>query len=97
MASDGRIGSVLWGGPAYNAGLAIGAQLVAVNGRTFDSDALKDAIKASSGTSAPVALLVKQDDVYRTVNLDWHGGLRYPRLKKVGKGRSTLDALLAAR
>jgi hypothetical protein len=35
--------------------------------------------------------------VYRTVTLDWHGGLKYPRLEKVGKGGGTLDALLAPR
>ena len=42
-------------------------------------------------------LLVHDGDVYRTVKLDWHGGLRYPRLEKVGKGQGTLDALLAPR
>ena len=31
------------------------------------------------------------------VKLDWHGGLRYPRLEKVTKGAGTLDALLAPR
>ena len=35
--------------------------------------------------------------VYRTVKLDWHGGLKYPRLERVGKGEATLDALLAPR
>jgi hypothetical protein len=42
-------------------------------------------------------LLIHDGDVYRTVTLDWHGGLRYPRLEKVGKGPGTLDALLAPR
>jgi predicted metalloprotease with PDZ domain len=97
LGSDGKVGSVLWGGPAYNAGITVGSQVIAVNGRTYDGDAIKDAIKAANGTAAPIALLVKQDDLYRTVNVDWHGGLRYPRLQKVGKGRSTLDALLAPR
>jgi len=31
------------------------------------------------------------------VKLDWHGGLRYPRLEKIAKGPGTLDALLAPR
>ena len=94
---QGRIGSVLWGSPAFNAGMTIGTELVAVNGHAFDADQLKDAIKAANGISAPVALLIKQDNMYRTVNLDWHGGLRYPRLQKVGRGPGTLDALLAPR
>ena len=44
---------------------------------------------------SPVQLIVRQQDAYRTVTLDWHGGLRYPRLEKIGKGDSGLDRLLA--
>jgi len=97
VGTDGKVGSVLWGSPAFKAGMTIGTQVVAVNGRTFSADSLKAAIKAASGTAAPIALLVKHDDVYETVNLDWHGGLRYPHLQKTGKGEGTLDALLAPR
>jgi hypothetical protein len=70
---------------------------MAVNGRQFDGDALKDAIKAAAGKGPAVQLLIKSGDLYRTVTLDWHGGLRYPKLEKVGKGPGTLDALLAPR
>ena len=97
VGSDGRISSVLWDGPAFNAGLSGGDQVLAVNGRGFNGDALKTAIKAANGQGPAVQLLVKAGDVYRTVSLDWHGGLRYPRLEKVGKGQGTLDALLAPR
>jgi predicted metalloprotease with PDZ domain len=97
VTTDGHVGSVLWGGPAYTAGLTVGTEIIAVNGHAFDADGLKDAIKAARGTTAPIALLVKQNDIFRTASVDWHGGLRYPRLEKVGKGRGTLDALLAAR
>ncbi len=97
VGTDGKVGSVLWGSPAFKAGMTIGTQVVAVNGRTFSANSLKAAIKAASGTAAPIALLVKHDDVYETVNLDWHGGLRYPHLQKTGKGEGTLDALLAPR
>ena len=45
----------------------------------------------------PPELLVHDGDVYRTVKLDWRGGLRYPRLQKTGSGTGTLDALLAPR
>jgi hypothetical protein len=75
----------------------VGTQIVAVNGRDFDGDALKDAIKAAAGKGPAPELLVHDGDVYRTVKLDWHGGLRYPRLQKVGAAPGTLDALLAPR
>jgi hypothetical protein len=77
--------------------MAMGDQVVAINGRTFDADDLKQAIKNAAGQGPAVQLLIKSGDLYRPATLDWHGGLRYPRLEKVGKGQGTLDALLAPR
>ena len=97
VGTDGKISSVLWDSPAFNAGLTVGSQVTAVNGRDFDGDALKDAIKAAGAGGALPELLLHDGDVYRTVKLDWRGGLRYPRLQKMGTGQGTLDALLAPR
>jgi predicted metalloprotease with PDZ domain len=93
--NEGKVTSVLWDSPAFNAGLAIGDQLVAVNSRAFSGDDLKQAIRDAAGSGRAPELLIKGADLYRTVSLDWHGGLRYPRLEKTGKGEGTLDALLA--
>jgi predicted metalloprotease with PDZ domain len=97
VGMDGKIGSVLWGSAAFNAGLTIGSEIVAVNGRKYDGDAIKAAIKAAVGSGPAPELLIHNGEVYRTVKLDWHGGLRYPRLEKVGTAPGTLDALLAPR
>ena len=97
VGNDGKVSSVLWDSAAFNAGVTVGSQIVAVNGRSFKPDALKQAIKNASGNGASPDLLIKDGDMYRGVKLDWHGGLRYPRLEKVGSGRGTLDALLSPR
>ena len=97
VGNDGKITTVIWDSPAFNAGMTVGSELLAVNGRKFDGDGLKSAIKAAKETKEPVKLLVKSGEVYRALDLDWHGGLRYPRLEKAGKGQGTLDALLAPR
>jgi predicted metalloprotease with PDZ domain len=97
VGNDGKVGSVLWDSPAFNAGISVGSEIVAVNGRKFDDDTLKQAIKDAAGSGASPELLIHDGDVYRTVKLDWHGGLRYPRLEKTGTGPGTLDALLAPR
>jgi predicted metalloprotease with PDZ domain len=99
VGMDGKISSVLWDSAAFNAGITVGSELLAVNGRKFDmmGDTLKNAIKAAAGNGPAPELLIHDGDVYRTVKLDWHGGLRYPRLEKVGTGPGTLDALLAPR
>jgi predicted metalloprotease with PDZ domain len=97
VGNDGKVGSVLWDSPAFNAGVTTGSEIIAVNGRKFDMDAIKQAIRDAAGNGPPPELLIHDGEVYRTVKLDWHGGLRYPRLEKVGKRPGTLDALLAPR
>ena len=70
---------------------------MAVNGRAYSNDDLKGAITAAKGGKTPIKLLVKKGSLYRTIDLPYYGGLRYPVLEKVGTGRSGLDALLAPR
>jgi len=94
-APTGKVTSVIWDSPAFDAGLTVGATIAAVNGRDFDPDALKSAIKAAAGTKEPIRLLVHSGDSYRTLDLKWTGGLRYPRLEPTQGGKGTLDALLA--
>jgi predicted metalloprotease with PDZ domain len=97
VGNDGKVSSVLWDSAAFNAGITVGTQVVAVNGRNFDPDALTQAIRKAAGNAPATELLIHDGDLYRTVKLDWHGGLKYPRLEKVGRGLGTLDALLAPR
>jgi predicted metalloprotease with PDZ domain len=91
---DATVTGVIWDSPAFDAGLTVGSKILAVNGRTFDGDALKRAIAAAAKSKEPVRLLVESGDTFRTLALDWHGGLRYPRLQPTAGGKGTLDALL---
>ena len=79
------------------AGLTLADQIVAVDGQAWSADRMKAAIVAAKGTKTPIPLTVKRGEAYRSVALDYHGGLRYPRLEKTGTGDSGLDRLLAAR
>jgi predicted metalloprotease with PDZ domain len=92
-----RVKEVLWDGPAFNAGLTVGTELIAVNSRAFDKGDLKAAITAAKDTTTPISLLVKSGDLFRTVEIKWSGGLRYPRLERTdpGSASGTLDALYA--
>ena len=94
LGKEGEITEVAWDSPAFNAGLTVGTKLIAVNGHALDTDQLKAAIKARK---SPLSLLVKTGDIYRTIELNYDGGLRYPKLEKTGSGPGTLDALLAPR
>ena len=42
----------------------------------------------------PIELIVKQDNAFRIIRLDYSFGLRYPRLVKMGEGEGSLDRLL---
>ena len=98
VASDsGDVTGVTWDSAAFAAGLTVGDTIVAVDGQGWSTDRVKAAIAAAKDGKAPVNLLIKDGTHYRTVTLDYHGGLRYPRMEKIGTGENGLDRLLAPR
>lgn len=92
-----NVTQVQWDGPAFNQGLTVGAQAVAVNGNAFSAEALRRAIAAAKDTTAPIELLVKNGDQYRTLAIDYHDGLRYPRFERVAGTPDRLGAIFAPR
>ena len=97
LDKKGAATEVMWDGPAMKAGITVGTEIVAVNGEEFDADDLKDAITDAKTGKAPLQLLVKDNKAYRTVNVDYHGGLRYPHLERLPNTPALLDDELAAR
>lgn len=97
VGKGGSISSVIWDSPAFDAGLDLGDTIVAVAGREYSDERLKDAIIAAKTGNAPIKLLVKSGSRYRETTIDYRDGLRYPRLEKIGTGEGGLDKLLAAR
>jgi predicted metalloprotease with PDZ domain len=97
LGKDGSVGDVRWDSPAFNAGIGTGTTIVAVNGQAYDKDLLDDAVKAAKTDKAPIELMVKEFDLYRTVKLDYHGGLRYPHLERIQGKPDLLTPILTAR
>jgi predicted metalloprotease with PDZ domain len=94
LEKDGKIKEVLWNSPAFKAGLAPGTQIVAVDAVAFDPDRIKEVIKAAQHSTAATSLIVREGDHFRTVALDYHGGLRYPHLERDPDRPALLDAIL---
>jgi predicted metalloprotease with PDZ domain len=94
---EGAISAVLWNSPAFKAGMEPGATIVAVNGIAYDADDMKDVVRASKTATGPIALLIKDGKHYRTVSIDYHGGLRYPHLERDPSVPARLDDILAPR
>jgi len=97
IGQDGDVSTVIWDSPAFRAGLTNGAKIVAVNDVEYSTDLLRAALAATKDGHHPISLLIKQDKRFRTITLDYSGGIRYPRLEKTGEGESSLDRLLAPR
>ncbi|WP_164156706.1 M61 family metallopeptidase [Sandarakinorhabdus rubra] len=101
LGTAGKVNQVIWNSAAFDAGLAVGDTIIAVNQRPFSDDVMKAAVTEAKGGSAPIRLTVKTEDRIREVDWAWTGGLRYPRLERLGKtdakNPSGLELLLRAR
>ncbi|URL59328.1 M61 family metallopeptidase [Luteibacter flocculans] len=80
VSDKGVITDAQWEGVAAKAGLVPGVTLVAINGKDYSAQVLKDAVTAAKSNSAPIEFLIKDIDDYSTVKVDYHGGLKYPHL-----------------
>ena len=80
LREDGAVIDTIEGMMAAKAGIGPGMKVVAVNGRRFSADMLHDAIKAAKGGNQPIELLVENTDYFKTYQLDYHEGEKYPRL-----------------
>jgi predicted metalloprotease with PDZ domain len=87
---------VVPGSPADKAGIGPGMKLLAVNGRKFDDDLLKDAIKATP-SSKSIELLFENATYYMTAKLSYDGGPRSPHLDRVGETPDLIEKIIAPR
>ncbi|WP_369933642.1 M61 family metallopeptidase [Xanthomonas tesorieronis] len=97
LDDKGIVQDVLWDGPAFDAGIIAGNSVVAVNGREYSADTIKEAITAAKGGTAPIELLVKRGNRYDTLRIAYHGGLQYPHLERIAGKPDRLSELYKAR
>ncbi len=80
LKEDGMIEDTIEGMDAARAGIGPAMKIVAVNGRRFTPQVFRDALAAGKNSSQPLQLIVENTDYFRTFNLDYHGGEKYPHL-----------------
>jgi len=71
--------------------------LLAIDGHEYTQEGLLSAISDAKSGSQPIELLVKDQDTYRTVKVDYHDGLRYPHLERRANVPALLDAIVGTR
>ncbi len=97
LGSGNRITGVRWGGPLFEQAVGAGWELVAVGNRTASAEALRQAVTAAKDGAEPIVLVIKRGDEFRTLSLDYHAGLRYPRLVRINGTRDRLADIFAPR
>jgi len=97
VSADGGIADTTEGEIAAKAGIGPGMKVVAVNGRRFTPEVLRDAIKAAKNSTATIDLLVENTDYYKTYKLDYHGGEMYPHLVRDEAKPDLLSDILKAK
>ncbi len=96
LSSSNSITNVLWDSPAFEAGLTQGWEIVAVNDTAASAGRLRDAVTAAKD-GGPIRLIVKNGDRFRTVEIPYTGGLRYPALQRIEGTRDRLGDILTPR
>jgi predicted metalloprotease with PDZ domain len=97
LHKDGVVADTVEGMLAAKAGIGPGMKIIGVNGRKFSSASLRDALKEGKTSSAPLELLIENNDYIHTYKLDYHGGEKYPRLVRIDSTPDVLADILKAK
>jgi len=97
LHKDGVIADTIEGMPAAKAGIGPGMKLIAVNGKKFSGDALRDALKEGKANSVSLELLVENAEYFHTYKLDYHSGEKYPHLVRDETKPDLLGEILRAK
>jgi predicted metalloprotease with PDZ domain len=76
------IGDVVPRSPADLAGASPGSHLVAVNGYKWSKELLQDTLAAPPDPSGKITLLVENGGIFKTLEIKYSGGARYPNLTR---------------
>jgi len=91
---DGQMLDVIPNAPAGKAGLGPGMKLIAINGRKFTKEIVRDAVKSTKERTAPLEFLVQNADYFTTYAIEYYGGERYPFLERDPSKPDILSAII---
>ena len=83
IGKGGIVADVREGSPAWDAGIAPGMTIVAVESQAYTDDVLKYVSTQAQHSSGPTAFLVQQDGWYHTCQVNYHDGPKYPHLVRI--------------
>jgi hypothetical protein len=72
-------------------------KLMAVNGRRFSLQVLRDAIRAAKSSKEPIELVIENSELTRVYKLDYHDGERFPHLERDASKPDLLEKIIQPR
>ena len=90
VKNDGTISDVVYGGPAYAAGLVPGMKINSIDGRKYDGDVLHEEIRAAK----PIDVTVEQASFAGTFHIDYRGGEQFPHLQRIDGAPDLLSEIM---
>ncbi|HYL11967.1 MAG TPA: M61 family peptidase [Terriglobales bacterium] len=97
LDADGVVRDTIEGMPAAKVGIGPGMKVIAVNGRQFSGNVLRDALKAGKTSTEPIEVLVENTEYYKTYKIDYHGGEKYPHLVRDSSKPDLLNDIIRPR
>jgi len=94
IGRDSSLSDVLWEGPAFDAGLTVGTEIIAVDGLEYSRERIRTAVTRAAESQSPVELIVKDGEHFRSVEIPYFDGLRYPLLERIEGTPARLDDIL---
>jgi predicted metalloprotease with PDZ domain len=93
VTEAGELIDVIPGSAAYQAGIGPGMKVIAINGRLWSKDLIKETVRSSKENQGPIELLVSNAEFVKTYSLDYHGGPQNAHLERA-PGEDLLDDIL---
>ncbi len=93
VSGEGVVSQVDYDGVADKAGLTPGDKIAVVNDQLFSGEALRQAIADSKGNDKPIHLMMLTDSKLTPLDLNYHGGERYPALQRIDGATDYLDEI----
>ena len=97
IGKEGDIKEVQWDSPAFRSGLAPGDKILAVNLQAYGPELLEAALVANKSGGKTLDLLIRRDDEFRHVAIDYRGGPRHAELERTNTSPDHLTEILKAR
>lgn len=96
LNADGLIADVIEGMAAARAGIGPGMKILAVNGKAYSPDVLRDAVRATiDPRQRRIDLLIDNEGHVATLQVTYGEGEKYPVLERVGSKPDTLSRIMA--